>query len=58
MAPPLAVVRISLAQSATDFVAASIDLLIAAEQSDQALVTDEVREAAEELRAVIERGNW
>lgn len=54
---PIAAVEIRLADAATTFVQRAIDLLCAVEE-EPALVSDEIREKATELRELIQAGRW
>jgi len=53
-------VVIRLADAAPDFTKAALDLLEAVQDSDQALVSDRIVQAAERFQRLIdrERGNW
>lgn len=51
-------VQIRLADAAPAFTEAAIDLLAAAENADEVLVTDEIREAAARMRKIIDGGRW
>lgn len=50
-----AVITVHLSESFEPFVEAALDLLAAAEDSDDVLVTDDIVDAASRLRAVIDR---
>jgi len=50
-----AIVHVRMSQSMEEYMAASLDLLVAVKHADPALVTDEILEAAQRLAEVIER---
>ena len=53
---PLAVVRIRLDDLAAAWLDAFADLIAAIDEADPVLVTDEILEAAEAAKAVLQRG--